>query len=185
MWICPYNCLTLVLVGSANLAGIVASKHSLRHLRDYIKSRERDKTERWKVWRSQHGAAATAAINDVHALAERIATTLTRAEKCGADGEVEQSLVLMKEVDSMNAQKAGLDTELKTLVPHANLQQQNLRVCEICSSCLGMPGRRQRSAALQPNPCERNNGPLQGHHACINKSHTQQYRRNGCVDKIF
>ncbi|CAL8085431.1 unnamed protein product [Calicophoron daubneyi] len=82
----------------------------------------------------------------INALSEQIGTKLAKAEQLGADGRVDESLTLMKEVDELNQQKAQFETELRTAIPTSTYQQQKLRVCEVCSAYLGVHDNDRRLA---------------------------------------
>jgi len=61
---------------------------------------------------------------------------LEEAEKLGGEGEVEKSQEIMKEVESLKEEKRNAEQSYRNSMPSSLLQQQRLRVCEICSSYL-------------------------------------------------
>ncbi|XP_065066400.1 putative RNA-binding protein Luc7-like 2 isoform X2 [Rhopilema esculentum] len=74
----------------------------------------------------------------VHALNERIGKLLAESETLGADGKVEESLAMMKEVDDLKVQKRKAEDMYRSTLPVTTSQQQKLRVCEICGAYLSL-----------------------------------------------
>jgi RNA-binding protein Luc7-like 2 len=74
--------------------------------------------------------------NGVHDINEKIGTLLEEAEKLGGEGEVEKSQEIMKEVEALKEEKRNAEQSYRNSMPSSLLQQQRLRVCEICSSYL-------------------------------------------------
>uniref|UniRef100_A0A1I8GN75 RNA-binding protein Luc7-like 2 n=1 Tax=Macrostomum lignano TaxID=282301 RepID=A0A1I8GN75_9PLAT len=79
-------------------------------------------------------------------LGEEIGTKLANAEKLGAEGKVDESLKLMKEVDELSRKKGDVEKEFRDCMPNNTYQQQKLRVCEICSAFLGIHDNDRRLA---------------------------------------
>lgn len=77
-------------------------------------------------------------LNKVHELAEQIGKKLAEAEKEGAEGNVEESLKLMEEVEQFKKEKVEAENDYKSSIPTSNFQKQKLRVCEVCSAYLGI-----------------------------------------------
>jgi len=88
----------------------------------------------------------TAKANLVHDLAENIGKKLAAAEQKGADGEVEESIKLMEEVEELRKNKAEAEQDYRNAMPASSYQQQKLRVCEVCSAYLGIHDNDRRLA---------------------------------------
>merc|ERR1719410_100123 len=84
--------------------------------------------------------------NSVHDLAESIGQKLAAAEKLGAEGNVEESIKLMEEVETMRKTKAEAEQDYRNSMPASSYQQQKLRVCEVCSAYLGIHDNDRRLA---------------------------------------
>ena len=69
--------------------------------------------------------------NSVHELAENIGKKLAAAEQLGADGNVEESIKLMEEVENLRKRKVEAEQEYRNSMPASTYQQQKLRVCEV------------------------------------------------------
>ncbi|ESO00463.1 hypothetical protein HELRODRAFT_83132, partial [Helobdella robusta] len=81
---------------------------------------------------------AAVKANKIHDIAEQIGTKLAKAEKFGEQGDVDESLKLMAEVEELKKQKLSAELEYRTSLPSSSYQQQKLRVCEVCSAFLGI-----------------------------------------------
>lgn len=88
----------------------------------------------------------TGKANSVHDLAETIGAKLAAAEKLGAEGNVEESIKLMEEVENMRKNKAEAEQDYRNSMPASSYQQQKLRVCEVCSAYLGIHDNDRRLA---------------------------------------
>jgi len=84
--------------------------------------------------------------NNVHELAEDIGKKLAAAEQLGAEGNVEESIKLMEEVENLRKQKVEAEQEYRNSMPASTYQQQKLRVCEVCSAYLGIHDNDRRLA---------------------------------------
>lgn len=80
----------------------------------------------------------TGKVTKVQELAEKIEMKLEEAEKMGTEGMVEESMQIMEEVETLRAEKALAEQDYKNSLPELNIQQQKLRVCEVCSAYLGI-----------------------------------------------
>lgn len=85
-------------------------------------------------------------LNRVHELAESIGKKLAAAEAAGSEGNVEESLRLMEEVEKIKKEKNAAEAEYKSSIPTSSYQQQKLRVCEVCSAYLGIQDNDRRLA---------------------------------------
>lgn len=85
-------------------------------------------------------------MDRVHELAEEIGKKLAAAEKLGADGNVEESIKMMEEVENVKKEKAAAEVEYRNSMPASSYQQQKLRVCEVCSAYLGIHDNDRRLA---------------------------------------
>jgi len=91
-------------------------------------------------------AEVGAKLNKVHELAEQIGKKLAQAERAGAEGNVEESLKLMEEVEKTKKEKIAAEIEYRNSMPASSYQQQKLRVCEVCSAYLGIHDNDRRLA---------------------------------------
>jgi len=55
-------------------------------------------------------------VNAIHAFGEQIGTKLARAEQLGSEGNVEESLKLMEEVEALKKQKSAAEVCVKRLM---------------------------------------------------------------------
>eukprot|EP00092_Neocalanus_flemingeri_P001622 GFUD01001730.1.p1 GENE.GFUD01001730.1~~GFUD01001730.1.p1 ORF type:complete len:356 (-),score=110.41 GFUD01001730.1:626-1693(-) len=88
----------------------------------------------------------TGKANSLHDLAETIGKKLASAEQLGAEGNVEESIKLMEEVENMRKGKAEAEQDYRNSMPASSYQQQKLRVCEVCSAYLGIHDNDRRLA---------------------------------------
>merc|ERR1719509_416219 len=88
----------------------------------------------------------TGKANSVHDFAEQIGKKLAAAETMGADGNVEESIKLMEEVEEIRKNKAEAEQDYRNSMPASSYQQQKLRVCEVCSAYLGIHDNDRRLA---------------------------------------
>ena len=91
-------------------------------------------------------AEVTDKANTVHELAENIGKKLAAAEQLGAEGNVEESIKLMEEVENLRKRKVEAEQEYRNSMPASTYQQQKLRVCEVCSAYLGIHDNDRRLA---------------------------------------
>ncbi|KAI1301876.1 putative RNA-binding protein Luc7-like 1 [Halotydeus destructor] len=85
-------------------------------------------------------------LERVHELAEQIGKKLAAAEKAGEDGDVEESMKIMEEVENTKKEKTAAEMEYRNSMPASSYQQQKLRVCEVCSAYLGIHDNDRRLA---------------------------------------
>ncbi|XP_055332416.1 putative RNA-binding protein Luc7-like 1 [Paramacrobiotus metropolitanus] len=84
--------------------------------------------------------------NLVHDVGEQIGKKLAEAERLGVEGNVEESLKLMTEVEKLKEEKKKAEMDYRNAMPASTYQQQKLRVCEICSAYLGIHDNDRRLA---------------------------------------
>jgi len=122
---------------------------AMEHLQNFINECDR-RTEQAKrrlaETQEELSAEVAAKLNKVHELAEQIGKKLAQAEKLGADGNVEESMKTMEEVEEFRQQKALAEQEYRNSMPASSYQQQKLRVCEVCSAYLGIHDNDRRLA---------------------------------------
>jgi len=80
----------------------------------------------------------TGKVTKVQELSEKIQFKLEEAEKMGTEGMVEESMTIMEEVETLQAEKSLAEQDYNSSLPDLNIQQQKLRVCEVCSAYLGI-----------------------------------------------
>jgi len=64
----------------------------------------------------------TCQVNAIHAFGEQIGTKLARAEELGAEGNVDESLKLMEEVEALKKQKS--EAEVRVSCRISNISKQ-------------------------------------------------------------
>lgn len=74
----------------------------------------------------------------VHELNERIGKKLAEAEDLGSQGNVEESMKILSEVEELKQDKRKAEDIYRNSVPATTNQQQKLRVCEICAAFLSL-----------------------------------------------
>lgn len=89
---------------------------------------------------------ASEKLQRVHELAEMIGKKLAAAEAAGNEGNVEESLKLMEEVEKIKKEKNYAENDYRNSIPTSSYQQQKLRVCEVCSAYLGIADNDRRLA---------------------------------------
>lgn len=122
---------------------------ALDHLQSFVNDANK-KTDQAKKRLAETQEELTAEVTSkqdkVHELAERIGKKLAQAEKEGAEGNIEESLKYLEEVEKIKKEKALAETEYKNSMPASSYQQQKLRVCEVCSAYLGIHDNDRRLA---------------------------------------
>ncbi|GFQ76640.1 putative RNA-binding protein Luc7-like 2 [Trichonephila clavata] len=114
---------------------------AMDHLQNFINECDR-RTEQAKrrlaETQEELSAEVAAKLQRVHELAEQIGKQLALAEKLGAEGNVEESMKTLEEVEKFKMQKVLAEQEYRNSMPASSYQQQKLRVCEVCSAYLGI-----------------------------------------------
>ncbi|XP_054718743.1 putative RNA-binding protein Luc7-like 2 isoform X2 [Uloborus diversus] len=122
---------------------------AMEHLQNFINECDR-RTEQAKrrlaETQEELSSEVAAKLNRVHELAESIGKKLALAEKLGADGNVEESMKTMEEIEEFRRQKILAEQEYRNSMPASSYQQQKLRVCEVCSAYLGIHDNDRRLA---------------------------------------
>jgi RNA-binding protein Luc7-like 2 len=122
---------------------------SMEHLEKFIIDCDRRTDvakKRLKETQEELSDEAAAKVNVIHGFGEQIGTKLARAEELGAEGNVDESLKLMVEVEDLKRKKQAAENEYRNTMPASNYQQQKLRVCEVCSAYLGIHDNDRRLA---------------------------------------
>jgi len=121
----------------------------MEHLQAFISDCDR-RTElakrRLAETQEELSAEVAAKANKVHELAEHIGKKLAKAEQLGAEGNVEDSLKHMEEVEDYRKKKSQAEQDYRNSMPASSYQQQKLRVCEVCSAYLGIHDNDRRLA---------------------------------------
>lgn len=119
------------------------------HLQSFVREADR-KTELAKKRLAETQEELTSEVSvklqQVHDLAEQIGKKLAAAEALGAEGNVEESIKMMEEVEEVKKEKAAAEMEYRNSMPASSYQQQKLRVCEVCSAYLGIHDNDRRLA---------------------------------------
>lgn len=119
------------------------------HLQSFVREADR-KTELAKKRLAETQEELTSEVSvklqQVHDLAEQIGKKLAAAEQLGAEGNVEESIKMMEEVEEVKKEKAAAEMEYRNSMPASSYQQQKLRVCEVCSAYLGIHDNDRRLA---------------------------------------
>ncbi|XP_007910260.1 putative RNA-binding protein Luc7-like 2 isoform X1 [Callorhinchus milii] len=135
---------------------------AMDHLQSFITDCDR-RTEiakkRLAETQEEISAEVAAKAERVHELNEEIGKLLAKAEQLGAEGNVEESQQVMKEVEKARAKKRKAEGDTiaspsssafwevyRNSMPASSFQQQKLRVCEVCSAYLGLHDNDRRLA---------------------------------------
>ncbi|KFM80525.1 putative RNA-binding protein Luc7-like 2, partial [Stegodyphus mimosarum] len=122
---------------------------ALKQLRNFVADSER-RTQSAKIRLAETqemlNAQEAARLEKIRQIDEEIHETLLEAEKLGAEGDVENSLKTMETVEALKQKKAAAEEEHWNVTPASITQQQKLRVCEVCSSYLGVHDNDKRLA---------------------------------------
>lgn len=76
--------------------------------------------------------------NTVHDINEQIGKLLVRAEELGMDGKIDESKLVLEEVEKAKKLKTEAEEAYRNSMPASTYQQQKLRVCDVCSAYLGL-----------------------------------------------
>ncbi|XP_015924141.1 putative RNA-binding protein Luc7-like 1 [Parasteatoda tepidariorum] len=87
-----------------------------------------------------------ARIAKIKQIGVEINEILAQAEKLGAEGDVDGSLKLLETADALKKEKNEAEEDYRNATPASISQQQKLRVCEVCSSYLGVNDNDRRLA---------------------------------------
>ncbi|GFR90976.1 LUC7-like (S. cerevisiae) [Elysia marginata] len=71
---------------------------------------------------------------------------MAKAEEVGAEGQVEESMKMLEEVEALKVKKTQAELEFRNSMPASSYQQQKLRVCEVCGAYLGIHDNDRRLA---------------------------------------
>lgn len=111
----------------------------MEHLESFIKDCDRKiQIAKKRLEETQDDHQHVPEAQAVHDLAEQIGKKLAEAEAVGAEGKVEESMELMKEVEDLKSKKRIAEDIYRESVPSSSLQQQKLRVCEVCAAYLSL-----------------------------------------------
>lgn len=84
-------------------------------------------------------AEETNKLNRVHDLTEKLGKKLAQVDKAEADGDLEAKKKLVDESERIKRERAIAEADYRQVSrPASSHQQQNLRVCDICSAYLGI-----------------------------------------------
>ncbi|XP_059814564.1 putative RNA-binding protein Luc7-like 1 [Hypanus sabinus] len=87
-----------------------------------------------------------AKVEKVQMLNEDIGKLLARAELLGSSGILDQSQRVLEEVERLTQLKKESEEEYRNNIPTCSLQQQKLRVCDVCGAYLGLQEKDKRLA---------------------------------------
>lgn len=122
---------------------------AMEHLQNFIGECDR-RTEQAKrrlaETQEELSSEVTQKLNRMQELAEIMGKKLAAAEAKGAEGNVEESLKLLEEVEEARKKKAEAEQDYRNSMPASSYQQQKLRVCEVCSAYLGIHDNDRRLA---------------------------------------
>nr|CAB3263569.1 putative RNA-binding protein Luc7-like 2 [Phallusia mammillata] len=76
--------------------------------------------------------------NTVHDLNEQIGKLLVKAEELGMNGNIDESKIVLDEVEKVKKLKTEAEEAYRNSMPASTYQQQKLRVCDVCSAYLGL-----------------------------------------------
>ncbi|CAB3987218.1 RNA-binding Luc7-like 2 isoform X4 [Paramuricea clavata] len=111
----------------------------MEHLQAFIKECDRKIVlAKKRLAETQDDFGSTPEAQAVHDLGEKIGKKLAEAEVLGAEGKVDESLKAMAEVEELKSQKRVAEEVYRDTLPSSSLQQQKLRVCEVCAAYLSL-----------------------------------------------
>jgi RNA-binding protein Luc7-like 2 len=67
-----------------------------------------------------------------------IGEKVSKSELLGIEGKIDESLVVLKQVEDIKMKKKKLEDEYHAHLPRHAQQQQKLRACEVCGAFLSM-----------------------------------------------
>ncbi|XP_072345330.1 putative RNA-binding protein Luc7-like 1 [Scyliorhinus torazame] len=114
-------------------------------LDDCDRKAQQDKNKLVLVQRS-FSTEIIAKVEKVQMLNEDIGKLLARAEVLGSNGILDQSQRVLEEVDRLTQLKKESEQEYRNNIPTCSLQQQKLRVCDVCGAYLGLQEKDKRLA---------------------------------------
>lgn len=84
-------------------------------------------------------AEETNKLNRVHDLTEKLGKKLAQVDKAEADGDLEAKQKFLEESERIKKERSQAEVEYRQVSrPASSHQQQNLRVCDVCSAYLGI-----------------------------------------------
>lgn len=75
---------------------------------------------------------------EIHECAVMIGQRVTRSEQLGSEGKIDESLLILQQVEEIKTKKRKLEEEYHAHLPRHAQQQQKLRACEVCGAFLSM-----------------------------------------------
>lgn len=93
---------------------------------------------RLKENQEELGEEAAKKMKKITEIEEEIVKLLLKVEEYGTNGDVDNSLKTMEEIDELRKKKTELEGVFNTSMPASAYQQQKLRICDICSASLGI-----------------------------------------------
>lgn len=93
---------------------------------------------RLKESQEELGEEAAKKMTKIDEAEEDVAKKLLQVEKYGEEGDADNSLKCLEEVEELRQKKAELEQAFNSSMPASAYQQQKLRVCDICSAHLGI-----------------------------------------------
>ncbi|GBM14835.1 Putative RNA-binding protein Luc7-like 1 [Araneus ventricosus] len=124
-------------------------KEALQHLKSFVgESERRTQFAKVKLAETQELLSTEEAtrLQKIRQIDEEINTTTIQAEQLGSSGDVDGFLKMMETVEDLKKQKKTAEDEYRNATPASISQQQKLRVCEVCTSYLGVHDNDRRLA---------------------------------------
>ncbi|KAJ3331006.1 splicing factor [Blyttiomyces sp. JEL0837] len=111
-----------------------------RNLLDFIADCDRKiEQARKRLEKTPEDAKAAQLFKEVDDLSNEIAELTSQVEKLGEEGNVDESLEILRQVEELQKTKMEKERDLKVMAAaDANSQHQKLRVCGICSAYLSI-----------------------------------------------
>ncbi|KAI9347924.1 small nuclear ribonucleoprotein [Zopfochytrium polystomum] len=81
---------------------------------------------------------ASGLMTEIDDLSNEIAVLTAQMEKLGEEGNVDESMKILSQVEELQKSKSEKERELKVIAAADMNSNQNFRVCGICSACLGV-----------------------------------------------
>lgn len=75
---------------------------------------------------------------EIHECAVLIGEKVTKSEALGSEGNIDESLLVLQQVEEIKLKKKKLEDDYHSHLPRHAQQQQKLRACEVCGAFLSM-----------------------------------------------
>ncbi|XP_019850344.1 PREDICTED: putative RNA-binding protein Luc7-like 2 isoform X2 [Amphimedon queenslandica] len=111
----------------------------LEYLQSFIKENERKiETNKKRIENVEEDTVQQKLAQEIHECAVLIGEKVTKSEALGSEGNIDESLLVLQQVEEIKLKKKKLEDEYHSHLPRHAQQQQKLRACEVCGAFLSM-----------------------------------------------